>query len=96
MHDPAFRAGLSGDLLRDAGLARVEQVQSLVHRIAHGALGLGVDIVAVLESGFDGLGEIGSRHETSSSSGSRQKTAVLSCRCLASGRRPVTRGGSFR
>jgi hypothetical protein len=61
---PALRARLAGDLLGHARLARVEQGEGGVHRVAHGARRGGVDRAGVGEGRVDGLfklGEVGGR-----------------------------------
>ena len=65
MHGPAFGTGLASDLFGHAQLAAVEQVERLIDGLAHAPLCLGVDVVAILKSGFNGLGKIGDGHENS-------------------------------
>ena len=47
-----------GRLLGDARFAAVEQIERLLDRLAHRALGRWPDRVALFEGGVDGLGEI--------------------------------------
>jgi len=68
-------------VLGDAGLAAVEQGERGFHRLAHRALGLEADAVALLERGVDGGGKLGKvSHENP------LKVAVLSVRALVKSR----------
>ncbi len=57
MHDPG-----AVDLLGHADLALVEQVEGLVHGVAHHASRLGRDLAGVLEGAFDEVLEMLVRH----------------------------------
>ena len=65
-----------GLLLGDARLAAVEQVERLVDRLAHRALGLRPDVVALLEGVVDGLGEFGMRHAAPAFGGMVSRTEL--------------------
>ncbi|MND00165.1 hypothetical protein D3C83_186800 [compost metagenome] len=59
MHDP-----IAADLLGDAKLASVEQVEHLVHGVAHHALGLGRDLARMFVGAVDEGLEMIVRHGT--------------------------------
>ena len=59
---PLMHLPLAAGLLGHAGLAGIEEVQRLLHGLAHGSRGGGVHIGPVFPGGVDGLGEVGVGH----------------------------------